>query len=80
MPSRDDAFFVGKSNTIRAQRTGKLYFAVNDVLNDTNKDFPDMFLVDNIGFFYVRVTVTPADGVSILALSSMARLLIVIAP
>ncbi|HKD13928.1 MAG TPA: hypothetical protein VKE71_05210 [Candidatus Angelobacter sp.] len=59
-PSRDDAFFVGKSNTIRAQRTGKLYFAVNDVLNDTNKDFPDMFLVDNIGFFYVRVTVTPA--------------------
>lgn len=50
-PLRGDAFFVGRSNANRAPRTGKLYFAVNDVLNDTDKNFPDMFLVDNIGFF-----------------------------
>jgi len=58
-PLREDAFFVGKSNTIVAKRTGKLYFVVNDVLNDNEKEFPDMYLVDNIGFFYARVTVTP---------------------
>jgi hypothetical protein len=55
-PSHDDVFFIGVSNAIVAKRSGKLYFVVNDVLfND--KDFPDMFFVDNIGSYYVRVTV-----------------------
>jgi hypothetical protein len=40
-----------------AQKSGKLYFVVNDVLTD-DKDFPDLFLFDNIGFYYAKVTVS----------------------
>jgi hypothetical protein len=56
-PGREDAFFVGASNTIVAKRSGKLYFVVNDVTYD-DKDFPDMFMIDNIGFFYARVSIS----------------------
>jgi hypothetical protein len=49
-PTRDDAFFVGSSNVAVAKRSGKLYFTVNDVTYD-DKDFLDMFFVDNIGSF-----------------------------
>ncbi|PYY03970.1 MAG: hypothetical protein DMG69_31615, partial [Acidobacteria bacterium] len=58
-PSREDAFFVGRSNTCVTKRSGKLYFVVNDIWNDQDKEFPEMLMVDNVGFFYARVTVTP---------------------
>jgi hypothetical protein len=57
LPTRDDVFFVGSSNVYKAPRSGKLYFTVNDVTYD-DKDFPDMFFVDNIGSFYARVSVS----------------------
>jgi len=57
--SRDLAFFVGSSRSTVADRDGWLFFAVNDVTNDEDRAFPDMFFVDNIGFFYARVTVSP---------------------
>ncbi len=46
-----------------ATRTGDLWLAVNDVWNGTGKltgsNYPDnMFMLDNIGTFWVRVTVT----------------------
>jgi hypothetical protein len=56
-PERQDAFFVGASNTYVAKRSGKLYFAANDVMYD-DPDFPDLFMIDNIGFFYARVTIS----------------------
>ena len=56
-PARSDAFFVGRNNRIVAKRSGKLYFIVNDVWDDDDTSFPDKFFVDNIGFFYVKVTV-----------------------
>lgn len=56
-PTSDDAFFVGSSNVAVAKRSGKLYFTVNDVMYD-DKEFSDMFFVDNIGAFYARVSVS----------------------
>lgn len=46
-----------------AKRTGDLWLAVNDVWNGTGKltgnNYPDnMFMLDNVGTFWVRVTVT----------------------
>ena len=59
-PDRADAFRVGThSSGIVARRNGKLYFTVNDVWDDKDKSFPEKFFVDNIGFFYVKVTVAP---------------------
>ncbi len=58
-PTRSDAFFIGKSNSIKAKRSGKLYFTVNDIWDDSDPDFPDKFFVDNVGFFYAKVTVRP---------------------
>jgi hypothetical protein len=56
-PGREDAFFVGASNTYVAKRSGKLYFVANDVMYD-DSEFPDLFMIDNIGFFYARVTIS----------------------
>ena len=58
-PSRNDVFFIGKSNIITAPRSGKLYFTVNAVWDDEDPAFPEKFFIDNIGFFYAKVTVTP---------------------
>jgi hypothetical protein len=66
-PTRDEAFFVGGGRTIQAERDGELQFAVNDIWNDVDAktgkptSFPDMFVVDNIGVFYAKVTVTTKD-------------------
>jgi hypothetical protein len=57
LPGRQDAIFIGTSANMVAQKSGKLYFVVNDVLTD-DKDFPDLFLFDNIGFYYAKVTVS----------------------
>jgi hypothetical protein len=61
-PSKDDVFLVGSGsggsgNDIVAKRSGKLYFTVNDVQSN-DKDFPTMFIEDNIGFFYAKVTIS----------------------
>lgn len=56
-PTTDDTFFIGATNDVVAKRSGKLYFAVNDVQSN-DKSFPDMFFSDNIGFFYAKVTVS----------------------
>lgn len=57
LPTGDDAFFVGSSLVYVAPRSGKIYFTVNDVTYE-DRDFPDMFFVDNIGAFYARVSVS----------------------
>lgn len=49
--------FVGSSQSFVADRDGWLFLAVNDVTNDEDPSFPDMFFVDNIGVFYARVRV-----------------------
>lgn len=56
-PSRTDSFFVGSRSSTVAKVGGKLYFTVNDIW-DEGSDFPDKFFVDNVGFYYVKVTVT----------------------
>jgi hypothetical protein len=63
LPGRSDAFFVGRSKdcvvgdaeTCGASQKGWLWFTVNDVqFNDP--DNPVLFYNDNIGVFWVRVT------------------------
>lgn len=59
VPARDDALFVGTQNDIKATKSGKVYFTVNDAWDDNDPSFPDKFFVDNVGFFYATVQVTP---------------------
>ena len=61
-PASSDVFLVGSGTDksgipIEPKRDGKLYFTVNDVLSN-DKDYPDMFFEDNIGFFYAKVTIS----------------------
>jgi hypothetical protein len=60
-PDRHDAFIVGAHRDgFTVKESGKLYFTVNDVWDDKDPTFPEKFYIDNIGSFYVKVTVTPA--------------------
>lgn len=62
------AFGIGRSLESKggersAKKTGDLWLAVNDVWNGTGKltgsTYPDnLFMLDNVGFFWVRITVT----------------------
>jgi hypothetical protein len=57
-PSRQDAFFVGRENDIVSDKDGQLSFNVNDVTyNDPQNQ--NLFFNDNIGSFWVRITVKP---------------------
>ena len=61
-PAGSDVFYVGSGTDksgvfIPANRCGILYFTVNDVLSN-DKDYPDMFFEDNVGFFYAKVTIS----------------------
>jgi hypothetical protein len=60
-PAPADVFLVGSGSNVSghdivAKRGGKLYFTVNDV-QSYDKDYPNLFFEDNIGFFYAKVTV-----------------------
>lgn len=60
VPDRQDAFVVGAhTEGFTVKRDGKLYFTVNDVWDDKDPSFPEKFYIDNVGFFYVKVTVAP---------------------
>jgi hypothetical protein len=61
-PDTPDVFLVGSGTSktgiaIEAKRGGKLYFTVNDV-QSYDKEYPNLFFEDNIGFFYAKVTVS----------------------
>jgi len=61
-PTSTDVFLVGSGTMtsgvpIVAKRGGKLYFTVNDV-QSKDKDYPNMFFEDNIGFYYAKVTIS----------------------
>lgn len=61
VPNRQDAFVVGThTDGFVVKQSGKLYFTVNDVWDDKDPSFPEKFYIDNVGFFYVKVTVSPA--------------------
>jgi hypothetical protein len=54
-PMPADAFFVGASNSLSAPKDGELWFNVNDV--QFSKDPKTLFYNDNIGSFWVKVSV-----------------------
>lgn len=60
-PQASDAFFVGTSfgdKELVAPADGELWFIVNDVWNKQNPQYENMFFEDNIGSFWVVVSVT----------------------
>ena len=59
-PERSDAFKIGKSANVSTHKSGKLYFTVNDVWAYDDPTFPNKFFIDNVGFFWVKVTVSAA--------------------
>ncbi|HEX8284701.1 MAG TPA: hypothetical protein VF588_15155 [Pyrinomonadaceae bacterium] len=59
-PGKAQAFYVGGGKTLRATGDGELWFNVNDVMNEGDQNNSDLFYADNIGFFWVKVTVEPA--------------------
>jgi len=61
VPGSKDAFFIGSGKDIQASPgEGDLWFNVNDVQNDSDPLNPELFFSDNIGFFWVKVTIEPA--------------------
>jgi hypothetical protein len=58
-PARKDAFAIGAHAHFTAQNDGELWLTVNDI---TNEKYPQMFYLDNIGFYSALVTVTPAES------------------
>jgi hypothetical protein len=63
VPKRDGIFSVTRSkNPTNPSADGEeraLWLIVNDVLDEKDALFPEKFFVDNLGFFYVEVVVTP---------------------
>ena len=61
-PQKQEAFLIGKNyggEEFSAQKDGVLWFNVNDVWDDEDKDYPNKFYDDNVGHFWVKVLVTP---------------------
>ncbi len=56
-PERPEAFCIGRSYETTVSHDGTLWFNVNDTLNDEDPQNADLFYADNIGFFWVKVTV-----------------------
>ena len=55
-PQPEGAFFIGREDTYVAPRDGQLWFTVNDVQSHDPTN-PNLFYNDNVGSFWVRVTV-----------------------
>lgn len=53
------AFSVGEEHTIQSWDgpAGDLWLIVNDVWDDEDREFPDKFFIDNIGYYVVSVRV-----------------------
>ena len=64
-PKRQNIFSVTRSkHPVNPSADGEeraLWLIVNDVLDESDPIFPEKFYVDNLGFFYVEVIVTPAN-------------------
>jgi hypothetical protein len=60
-PQASDAFFIGttfEGKEMVVPVDGDLWFIVNDVWNKQNPEYENMFFDDNVGSFWVVVSVT----------------------
>ena len=60
-PGKAEAFYVGSDKRLHTTNDGQLWFNVNDVTNEGDQTNSDLFYADNIGFFWVKVTVEAAS-------------------
>lgn len=58
-PSEDEIFMIGKEGRHVSVKDGDLWFNVNDVRNFEDPSNANLFYLDNIGFFWVKVTIEP---------------------
>ncbi|HEV7797826.1 MAG TPA: hypothetical protein VGO73_06710 [Pyrinomonadaceae bacterium] len=62
-PERQEAFLIGKNykgEEFHSQRDGELWFNVNDVWDDEDAAYPNKFYDDNVGYYWVKVLITPS--------------------
>ncbi|HXQ72883.1 MAG TPA: hypothetical protein VN844_20465 [Pyrinomonadaceae bacterium] len=62
LPKKQDAFLIGKNyggEEFKAQKEGELWFNVNDVWDEEDTEYPNKFYDDNVGYFWVKVLITP---------------------
>jgi hypothetical protein len=61
-PQKQDAFLIGKNyggEEYYSQKDGQLWFNVNDVWDEQDTEYPNKFYDDNVGYFWVKVLITP---------------------
>jgi hypothetical protein len=56
-PREDEVFMIGKEGRHVSVKDGDLWFNVNDVRNFEDPNNANLFYLDNIGFFWVKVTI-----------------------
>lgn len=62
-PKKQEAFLIGKNyggEEFNSQKDGELWFNVNDVWDEEDTEYPNKFYDDNVGYFWVKVLITPA--------------------
>jgi hypothetical protein len=61
-PKKQEAFLIGKNfggEELAALKDGELWFNVNDVWDEGDTEYPNKFYDDNVGYFWVKVLITP---------------------
>lgn len=62
-PKKPEAFLIGKNyggEEFNSQKDGELWFNVNDVWDEEDTEYPNKFYDDNVGYFWVKVLITPS--------------------
>lgn len=63
LPNKQDAFLIGKNyggEEFYSQKDGELWFNINDVWDEEDTGYPNKFYDDNVGYFWVKVLITPS--------------------
>ncbi len=55
-PSKESTFFIGTGSSYVSPDDGVLFLTVNDVWVERDERMRYLFFTDNVGFFWVKVT------------------------
>jgi len=54
--NKKDFFFIGKSESMYSNTTGRLWLNINDVIDPNDPVKSKLYYFDNVGFFWVKIT------------------------